>query len=232
VASEVKQLATQTARSTQEISRQIGEVRSATLAVVSAVSRIETTIREVETVSGAITSAIEQQNGATAEIARGVSQTAEAVGEIRGRNAKVSTEAERSGAYARRVLENVKGVGLAVQDLNAAIVRAVRESTEDVNRRTSRRVDVDLAAWVDQAGQSPAACRVSNLSAGGARLSSTSSPVNESGSRIRIDGLKQPLGFTVISRNKASLGISFACDPAAATVISAFWESVDAKAAA
>ena len=127
VASEVKQLANQTARSTEEIGQQIGEVRAATLAVVNAVGRIESNIKEIDTISGAITSAVEQQNAATTEIARGVGQTAAAIGEMRERNAKVSTDALRSGEQAQVVLENAKGLGNAVQALRAAIIRTVRE---------------------------------------------------------------------------------------------------------
>ena len=48
VASEVKALATQTARSTQEIGRHIEQVRSATGASVAAVLRIEQTIGEID----------------------------------------------------------------------------------------------------------------------------------------------------------------------------------------
>ena len=75
VASEVKSLATQTARSTQEIARHIAQVRDATGASVAAVSRIEQTISEINAISGSIAAAVEQQGAATAEIARNVSDT-------------------------------------------------------------------------------------------------------------------------------------------------------------
>ena len=54
VASEVKALATQTARSTQEITRHIDQVRAATGASVAAVRRIEQTITEVNALAGSI----------------------------------------------------------------------------------------------------------------------------------------------------------------------------------
>jgi methyl-accepting chemotaxis protein len=69
VASEVKALANQTARSTQEITRRIGEVRAATDASVAAVARIEQTITEVNSIAGSIAAAVEEQGAATAEIA-------------------------------------------------------------------------------------------------------------------------------------------------------------------
>lgn len=61
VASEVKALATQTARSTQEINRHIGEVRAATEASVAAVSRIEQTITEMNAIASSIAAAVDQQ---------------------------------------------------------------------------------------------------------------------------------------------------------------------------
>src|SRR6185437_3442066 len=75
VASEVKALATQTARSTEEITRHIGEVRTATGASVAAVGRIEQTIGEINAIAGSIAAAVEEQGAATAEIARNVNQT-------------------------------------------------------------------------------------------------------------------------------------------------------------
>ena len=61
VASEVKLLATQTARSTEEITRHIGDVRSATDASVAAVGRIEQTIGEINAIAGTIAAAVQEQ---------------------------------------------------------------------------------------------------------------------------------------------------------------------------
>ena len=82
VASEVKQLATQTARSTEEIGRHIAQVSSATGASVAAVEQIERTITEVNTISSSIAAAVEEQEVATAEIARNVTETASAANEM------------------------------------------------------------------------------------------------------------------------------------------------------
>jgi methyl-accepting chemotaxis protein len=85
VASEVKQLATQTARSTEEITSRIAEVRNATGASVAAVARIEQTIGSINAISGSIAAAVEQQGAATAEIARNVAETAAAAQMMTGR---------------------------------------------------------------------------------------------------------------------------------------------------
>lgn len=76
VASEVKALATQTVRSTQEIARHIGEVRAACGASAAAVGQMEQTIAEISGIAGSIAVAVEEQGTATAEIARNVTDAA------------------------------------------------------------------------------------------------------------------------------------------------------------
>jgi methyl-accepting chemotaxis protein len=148
VASEVKQLASLTASSTGEIAKHINEVRLAAQSVADAVGRIAATIQEVETISGAIALAIDQQNSATVEIARGAGETAQAMGEICARNAKGATDAQSGSDQARFVLENARCVGAAVNELKGAVIRAVRESTEDVNRRVGQRHLVERPARI------------------------------------------------------------------------------------
>ena len=92
VASEVKALATQTARSTQEIARHIADVRTATGASVDAVARIGETIREVDMIANSIAAAVEQQGAATREIARNVTETASAARDMTQRTQEVSAE--------------------------------------------------------------------------------------------------------------------------------------------
>ncbi|MCM0021541.1 MAG: methyl-accepting chemotaxis protein, partial [Tagaea sp.] len=98
VASEVKNLATQTGRSTEDIDRQVGEIRAATDAAVRAVGEIGARIREVDEVAGAIAAAMEEQGSATQEIARNVAQTAEASREVSAKIQNVSHEADAVGA--------------------------------------------------------------------------------------------------------------------------------------
>lgn len=68
VAAEVKSLANQTARATEEISDQITHMQQATAGTIRAVSGIASTIGEIEKVTGTIASAMEEQTSATAEI--------------------------------------------------------------------------------------------------------------------------------------------------------------------
>ncbi len=143
VANEVKQLATQTARSTDEITRHIGEVRAATSDAVAAVARIETTISEVSTIAGSIAAAVEQQGTATAEIAHNVTETAAAVHEMTARNGEVSQDAEQAGQYAEQVADTTKALDSAVGALRQAVIRTVRSSTAAVDSSIYAQHDSD-----------------------------------------------------------------------------------------
>ena len=75
------------------------------------------------------------QGKATADIARNVTETAAAVNEMSSRNTEVSQEAERAGRYAEEVLDNTKVLDGAVDELRRGLIRTVRTSTAEVDRR-------------------------------------------------------------------------------------------------
>jgi methyl-accepting chemotaxis protein len=72
VAGEVKALAGQTSRATEEIATQIAGMQRATVRSIEAITAIEAIIREIGDISGAIAAAVTEQGAATAEIARSV----------------------------------------------------------------------------------------------------------------------------------------------------------------
>ncbi|MER2520877.1 MAG: methyl-accepting chemotaxis protein, partial [Bdellovibrionales bacterium] len=74
VASEVKNLATQTARATEEISKKIVTVQNVSQESVSAIRSIGKTIDHISQVAGVIAHAVQQQNAATQEISQNVQQ--------------------------------------------------------------------------------------------------------------------------------------------------------------
>jgi len=155
VAGEVKQLATQTARSTEEISRHLVEIRGATDASVAAVREIETTIDQVNAIAGSIAAAVEEQSAATAEIARNVAETATAARQMTERTAELSAEAAMTGREAEEVLGNTSTLNDTVKDLRQALVRAVRTSTGEVDRRQNgRRRPCYVEASIVQAARS------------------------------------------------------------------------------
>ena len=213
VASEVKALATQTARSTQEIASHISEVRSATSASVTAVKQIEQTISEVNAIAGSIAAAVEEQAAATAEIARNVSETAEAADKMSARTAEVSSEAEMTGKHAAEVRENAAGLNAAVSDLRHSVIHTVRTSASEVDRRKSVRYPVDLACQLGTSGQTSCAARVTDISEGGAAVTGSGLTL-PSGARaeLRIDSLGFMVPCTVINSADETVRVTFQLD--------------------
>ena len=103
VANEVKNLASQTSKATEEISRQIGEVQAATTSSVGAVQDVTKTIIELNEIATAISAAVEQQGAATQEIARNVEQAAAGTQEVNSNIAGVTTAAGETGSAAGEI---------------------------------------------------------------------------------------------------------------------------------
>jgi len=82
VASEVKSLANQTAKATDEIAQQIQAVQNATQEAVGAIQEIAKTIEQVNEVASTIAAAVEEQGAATKEISRNVQQAAQGTQEV------------------------------------------------------------------------------------------------------------------------------------------------------
>jgi methyl-accepting chemotaxis protein len=104
VASEVKNLANQTAKATEEISSQISGIQSATQDSVQAIQGITKTIGEISEIAGAIAAAVEEQGAATSEIARNVEQAAAGTGEVSSNIGGVTQAAGEAGQSATQVL--------------------------------------------------------------------------------------------------------------------------------
>lgn len=184
VASEVKALATQTARSTQEIAQHINEVRSATGASVAAVERIGQTINEVNSIASAIAAAVEQQGSATAEIARSVTETANAANAMRSRVAEVLREAGNTDHHASDVQQHATGLNDAVSQLRHGVIRVVRTSTSEVDRRRGPRFPTELACRVTVPGRAAQDARVTDLSETGACI--RGGPILGKGDRLSV----------------------------------------------
>ena len=98
VASEVKALATQTAKATEEISRQVQEIRSTSTEAVAAIQGIAKVVQRIDGIAAEAARAIEQQGAATREIAQGIAAAAEGTIAVAGAVAKVQGGVEAAGA--------------------------------------------------------------------------------------------------------------------------------------
>ena len=121
VASEVKSLAAQTARATDEIGAQVGQIQGATLDAVSAIRGITVTIEEASEIATAIAVAVEQQGAATSEIARSVQQTAQAARDVTANIIEVTRASNEAGEAAGQVRRAADGVSGEAEHLSAEV---------------------------------------------------------------------------------------------------------------
>jgi methyl-accepting chemotaxis protein len=123
VAQEVKALAGQTAKATEEITGQIAGMQQATERSVDAIASIQRTIREVGDITATIAAAVTEQGAATQEIARSaeiasrrtietaseVDRVGEATGETRSNATSVKSVSEELGTLAKDIRSRVEG---------------------------------------------------------------------------------------------------------------------------
>ena len=107
VAGEVKSLANQTAKATDEISAQIAAVQQATEDAASAIGGIGRTIGQISEIAATIAAAVGQQRNATQEIAHTVQNAAHTSGAANANIGSVTDSAAQTGAAARNVLTGV-----------------------------------------------------------------------------------------------------------------------------
>jgi methyl-accepting chemotaxis protein len=121
VAGEVKSLAGQTAKATDEIAAQIGAMQGATGQAVQAIRSIGGTITRLNEIAGSIAAAVEQQGKATDEIARSVQQASAGTSEVNANMGAVSAAVEQSGQQAGQVLTSARGLAEQSTRLKAEV---------------------------------------------------------------------------------------------------------------
>jgi methyl-accepting chemotaxis protein len=123
VANEVKALANQTARATDDIGQQVTSIQSTTRDAVTALKTVGCTILEADEVVAAIASAIEQQNAATDSIVRNVNDAARGNQEVSGAIAEVSAAAEHNGEMASHLVTVTDTLSAEANGMKAEVER-------------------------------------------------------------------------------------------------------------
>jgi methyl-accepting chemotaxis protein len=121
VASEVKNLATQTAKATGDIGQQIAGIQSATGDAVDAIRQIMRTIDESSEISTSIASAIEEQGKATGEISASVQEAASGSQEVNANIATVAQAAGETGSAATQVKASSSELARQSNELKLAV---------------------------------------------------------------------------------------------------------------
>ncbi|GGE33409.1 methyl-accepting chemotaxis protein [Agaricicola taiwanensis] len=108
VAQEVKELASQTSKATDEIASQISGIQKATQDSVGSIQEISTTIKRVAEIASSIAAAVEEQGIATQEIARNVQNAAIGTSEVASNIGEVNNGAADTGSASTQVLSSAQ----------------------------------------------------------------------------------------------------------------------------
>jgi len=121
VAGEVKTLANQTAKATEEIARHIADVQEATRAAVAAIREIGTIVARSDEIGTSIATAVQQQGAATGEIARSAGEAAEGTRQVSTSIDAVSGAALETERSADALLEAAGGLSQQAQGLRGMV---------------------------------------------------------------------------------------------------------------
>lgn len=127
VANEVKTLASQTAKATEEIGEQIAGMQRATTEAVSAIDGIGQTISKISDIAGSIAAAVEEQGAATSEIARSVQEVAAGTAQVSLNMGTVAQASTETGDVAGEVLEASRQMSEEAERLKSEVGRFLAE---------------------------------------------------------------------------------------------------------
>ena len=123
VANEVKELAKQTAKATEEIGLRIGTIQQDISAAVSTIGQVGTIINRISGLQTGIASAVEEQTAATRDIGRNISEAAQGTAVIARNITGVADAARKTSQGAERTLRAAGSTARAASVLNALVHR-------------------------------------------------------------------------------------------------------------
>ncbi|GGK28404.1 methyl-accepting chemotaxis protein [Salinarimonas ramus] len=178
VAAEVKQLADQTAKATDQIAEQITAVQGSTRESVEAIREIGGAVHEIDSFMQAIASAVEEQDSATKEISHSISIASRGSTDATQNVETVTAAIDETSGQARSVLGVSTTLTKVAEELSSAVESFLEGVSADVrDRRDSMRVKTRTAVVV---------------LANGRRVTTTMLDVSETGARIAaFDGIRE-----------------------------------------
>ena len=121
VANEVKELAKETAKATEDISQKIEAIQADTKGAVTAIGQISTVIGQINDISNTIASAVEEQTATTNEISRNVSETSKGTAEIAQNITSVAQAAKSTSEGATSSQQAAKELARMAAELQSVV---------------------------------------------------------------------------------------------------------------
>ena len=203
VAAEVKQLANQTASATEEIARQVEDIRNAAHEVTSSLGQITGSIEHMSTMSATIAGAVEQQSAATAEINASLERSTSANREVVVSLNRLPTLASGTEQAAGRLADMSVTLADQVQSLEREVDALVRDLTD---QRHYVRKEADIVLTLDFADGSQRPLRLHDASRAGMRFTQAAGILPGAECRVNHPRLGQ-LPVKVIWSNDEVMGV-------------------------
>lgn len=208
VAAEVKTLANQTAKATEEISKQINGVQNYTRTAVASIREISSAVSEINQVTASIASAVEEQQASTQQIAQAVQSAFEGTDQVtRNIDAVTKTigETSREAESVREVSDELISV---TNELSTCVERFLRDVNSNIDdRRRTPRVKMSEAIAINMQGKR-ITLNILDISTTGARMMpATDMKIGDELSIELSDG--HTVRAKVVSRGKDDAGVQF-----------------------
>jgi len=225
VAGEVKALAAQTAKATQEIANQVDRVQAETGNAVSGIERIGETVTKLQEIAAEVDSVLRDQSKATTEIAENVQQTATGTREVSGRISEVATEMTELQQMSTSLQDVAKGLSGASSLLQAKVSETIHalRTHDGMSRREDPRVQPDKPILVSvDTSQGRQASEMHDLTVNGCRVSRMEGLGQGDSMTVYIPGVDMPQPAHVDRIDQQALYLRFAGGDAELAQLSAF----------
>ncbi|GAB4523868.1 MAG: hypothetical protein Tsb0019_25830 [Roseibium sp.] len=209
VASEVKELAEQTSKATDEISGRITGIQDSVKDAASAIGHITEKVSEIKNLTSSVAGAIEEQRAANEEIARSARSASDSTGAAATSMSSVSGAVERTSDEAGAV----NGASDLVSEASSSLARDVEKFLADVmrdveDRRKAGRTAISESVTVNLADGRSVNVRLADISKTGARVENISGVGNGTHLTLHLnDGTS--ISGTVVRQEGTQCGIEF-----------------------
>jgi methyl-accepting chemotaxis protein len=209
VAAEVKNLASQTTKATEDITRQIGAIQSSVQQSVSQIESIVGTIQQVNVVSSSIAAAVEEQGAATDEISRNTRLAALGTDEVAHKIVSINQSAQNSSKLSNEVLLLTEDVANQVNDLQTRLKSLLRQSEAGDRRLVERYRPRNMVASIDYQGKA-LSLSVSDISQKGAAFVQENNPMTVGATvTVSFSGFPQKLPGRVVGTFHKNVRVIF-----------------------
>jgi methyl-accepting chemotaxis protein len=212
VAGEVKALAAQTAKATEEIERQIAAIRGATGEAVAAVRDVSTVITSIDEIAATIAAAVEQQAATTRDIASSVQMMNGATVETSHAMRDVTDLSGKAGEASRLVVTVAEDLGRSANILANEIrqfLKALAHSDETSRRKYERIDGRGATAELHLPGGTPQRAVVADISRGGIRLLTNVQDTAGTAVELKLPGLDSLVHARIVRSADGMLALAF-----------------------